>query len=126
MISRRTHGILDYVVGIVLLLAPSLFGFSDSGAASRLPITLGVIGIIYSLLTNYELGLIRVLPFGFHRVLDVLSGLLLALSPWLFGFADQIWVPHVILGLIELGVVAITRSAPTTTGTGIPGAPAHS
>jgi hypothetical protein len=31
--------------------------------------------------------------------IDVASGALLALSPWLFGFADRVFCPHLIVGL---------------------------
>lgn len=110
LISRRTHGILDYIVGVLLILAPALFGFGYEGAAAGVPVTLGIAALIYSLCTNYELGVIRVIPFPVHLGLDVVSGILLAVSPWLFGFADFVWGPHVMVGLIELGAVMITRS----------------
>ena len=32
-ISSRSHGVLDYVVGVLLLIAPFLFGFADNEAA---------------------------------------------------------------------------------------------
>lgn len=114
-ISRRTHGVLDYLVGILLIVAPKLFGFDTGGIESRLPVTLGIITLVYSLCTNYELGLFRILPFRGHLTLDVISGVMLALSPWLFGFADRVWVPHVVVGLVELGAVAMTRAVPHQT-----------
>lgn len=109
-ISRRTHGILDYVVGLVLIIAPTLLGFNDGTAAQNVPVILGVSALIYSLITNYELGLLKVLPFRAHLGLDVMSGLLLGLSPWLFGFADRVWIPHLLLGLVEIGAVLMTRT----------------
>jgi hypothetical protein len=125
IISRRTHGVLDYVVGIVLILAPRIFGFDTGGRESRIPIILGIAALVYSLLTNYELGVFKVLPFRLHLTLDTLSGLFLALSPWLFSFADQVWVPHLVLGLIELGAVFMTRTVASEQHTGAPGSPAH-
>jgi hypothetical protein len=87
-------------------------------------VILGVSALVYSLLTNYELGLFKVLPFRGHLALDVMSGVLLVLSPWLFQFADQVWVPHLVLGVVELGAVLMTRT--TRSEHGVPGAPAHS
>jgi hypothetical protein len=122
IISSRTHGVLDYIVGVLLIVSPQIFGFAQGGMESRIPVILGVAAIIYSLVTNYELGLVKWLPFRAHLTLDVLSGLFLAASPWLFGFADLVWVPHVVLGLVELGAVLMTRR---TTEISHPGRPAH-
>ena len=108
MISVRTHAIIDYVVGALLILAPFIFGFADGGAAMWTPILLGASIIVYSLLTRYPLGAAQVIPFKVHLGLDAAGGLLLLVSPWLFGFADLVWWPHVLVGLAELGVVAMT------------------
>ncbi len=97
------------MVGVLLILAPFIFGFAYGGAAMWVPILLGLSIIVYSALTRYELSAKRVIPFKTHLGLDVAGGLLLLVSPWLFGFADLIWWPHVIVGLAELGVVAMTN-----------------
>jgi hypothetical protein len=114
IISRRNHGILDYVVGIILILAPTLFGFSNEGIAERVPMVLGIATLVYSLFTQYELGLFKVLPFRGHLLLDILNGLTLAASPWIFHFADRVWIPHLVLGLLELAVVLLTETSPST------------
>jgi hypothetical protein len=54
----------------------------------------------------------RVIPMPVHLTLDALSGALLAVSPWLFGFADHVWVPHVVLGLFEIGAALLTETTP--------------
>ena len=35
--------------------------------------------------------------------MDFLSGVFLAISPWVFGFSERVWVPHVLVGLFEIG-----------------------
>src|SRR4051812_13538646 len=112
IIPRQIHGILDYVVGIILILSPRLFGFSYGGAEQSVPVTLGWATVVYSLLTKYELGALKVIPFRVHLILDLLSGLFLAASPWLLGFADRVWGPHLAFGILEIGVVAMTRREP--------------
>jgi hypothetical protein len=112
IIPRPIHGVLDYVVGIILILSPRLFGFNSGGAEQSVPVALGWTTLVYSLLTKYELGALRMIPFRAHLVLDFLSGLFLAVSPWLLGFANRVWVPHVILGLLEIVVVALSRRDP--------------
>lgn len=108
MISVRTHAIIDYVVGVLLILAPFLLGFATGGPAMWTPILLGASIIVYSLITRYPLSVNPVLPFSTHLILDGAGGLLLLASPWLFGFADLIWWPHVLVGAAELAVVAMT------------------
>lgn len=111
-ISPRLHGGLDYATGVLLILAPTLFGFFDTGIASQVPVLLGVAAIFYSLLTRYPLGLLRVLSFGTHLKLDLVSGVFLASSPWLLGFADGVWLPHLALGGFEIAAVVLTRRDP--------------
>jgi hypothetical protein len=108
---------------LLLIAAPKLFGFEDTGAASQVPITLGLLTIIYSLLTRYELGLLKVIPFRAHLAIDAVSGLLLAVSPWLFSFANEVWVPHVAFGLLELGAVIMTRKDPAPSHPEAPDSP---
>ena len=115
-IPTKIHGILDYGVGLLLIAAPWLFGFWDDPAATAVPIVLGIGAILYSLLTDYELGVVRRIPMTVHLGLDGLSGVLLAASPWLFGFADYVWAPHLIIGLVELGAAFCTRTAPSRAG----------
>ena len=112
MISTRTHGFVDYVVGIILLIAPYVLGFADGTAAQWVPMALGAATIIYSLLTDYELGAVRVLPMPVHLALDGLSGLLLLTSPWLFGFADRVFWPHLVIGIFEIVASITTRREP--------------
>ena len=127
ILSRRAHGALDYIVGIALIAAPKLFNF-EGGIEAQIPFYLGIATIVYSLLTDYEMGLIKVLPFRAHLTLDVMSGLFLAASPWLFGFADRVWVPHVVVGALELGAVLMTgtRASLHDHHHHHPGAPARS
>jgi hypothetical protein len=47
-----------------------------------------------------------------HLALDLAGGAILALSPWLFGFSDYIWAPHLILGILEIGATLMTKLHP--------------
>ena len=111
-IPTRIHGFLDYGMGLLLILAPWIFGFADGGPETWVPVILGIGAIGYSLFTDYELGMVRVLPMATHLMLDIASGAVLAVSPWVLGFADDIWVPHVILGILEMGAGLMTRTTP--------------
>jgi hypothetical protein len=103
---------LDYLLGIVLLVAPWLLDFSDNDTATWVTVALGAAIILYSLLTDYELGVVRAIPMQMHLGLDFVSGLVLAASPWIFGFDETVWVPHVILGIVEIGTALMTYRTP--------------
>src|SRR3954470_11160061 len=112
IINTRIHGVLDYLVGALLVVAPWLFGFARGGAETWVPVVLGLAAVIYSLLTRYELGVIHAIPMNIHLLLDFFSGVLLLCSPWLFGFSQYVRSPHVIIGLLENGVALLTRPHP--------------
>jgi hypothetical protein len=112
-IETKTHGYLDYIVGVLLMASPWIFDFYRGGAETWVPVILGAGAIIYSLLTDYELGAFPMISMRTHLMLDVASGIILAISPWLFGFAEYIWGPHLILGLLEIGAAMMTRRVPS-------------
>lgn len=111
-IPTRTHGILDYVMGVILIAAPWILGFADGGAKQWVPIIIGALIIGQSLMTDYELGVVKVIPMGAHLMMDIVTGLVLAASPWVFGFADEIWWPHLVFGLLEIGAALMTQTRP--------------
>lgn len=127
-IPTRFHAPLDYIVGVALIAAPWIFRFDEDTAATVVPIVLGIGLIAYSLFTNYELGVWKVAPMAVHNLIDIAAGLLLALSPWLFGFADdgtQFWLPFVVIGVAAIFLGLTTKQAgysygkaktPTTAG----------
>src|SRR4051812_12485772 len=100
VIPTFVHGIFDYLVGIILLVAPNIFGFAGvGGPAVFIPRLIGALILIQSLMTRYELGVMKVIPMKTHLTLDYILTIVLALSPWLFGFANQpknVWMPHVV------------------------------
>jgi hypothetical protein len=111
-IGTKTHGYLDYIMGVLLIAAPWIFGFARDGAETWVPVIVGAAAIVYSLLTDYELGVSPMIPMSTHLILDLVGGVLLAVSPWLFGFADYIWQPHLILGILEIGAALMTKRVP--------------
>jgi hypothetical protein len=112
VIPTRIHGMIDYVVGALLIIAPWLFGFADGDAKQWVPIIIGILVIGQSLMTDYELSVMKVIPVGTHLMLDIGTGIVLAASPWIFGFADEIWWPHVVFGLAEIGIALMTQTRP--------------
>jgi hypothetical protein len=112
MLSTRVHGILDYAVGLLLIALPFLLGLDSRTAEAWVLTGAGLVALVYSVLTSYELGLLRLIPMPVHLALDALSGLFVAASPWLFGFADRVYLPHLLMGAFEIGAALMTRRVP--------------
>jgi hypothetical protein len=111
-LPTRVHGVIDYLWGLALLASPWVFGFSDVPAATWLAVIFGAGAILYSALTAYELGVLRLFPMPFHLLLDGLGGAFLAVSPFLFGFSDRVYLPHLLFGLFSVAASLITRTEP--------------
>ena len=109
LLSTKAHGVIDYLMGIVLIAAPWLLDFNRGGAETWVPVILGIGVIVYSLFTNYELSISKVIPMRTHLTLDVISGILLAACPWIFGFSEYVYLPHLIFGLLEIGAGLTTE-----------------
>jgi len=112
VIPTKVHGVMDYLVGAILIAAPWLLGFARGGAETWVPVILGASAILYSLFTDYELSISRSIPMKTHLTLDVLSGVFLAASPWIFGFSEYVYLPHVIFGILEIGAGTMTETNP--------------
>ena len=104
---------LDYIVGLLLIAAPWLFDFDRGGAETWVPVVLGAGAILYSLFTDYELGISHRISMRTHLTLDLLSGIFLSASPWIFGFNEYVYLPHLILGIAEIGASLMTRQYPS-------------
>jgi len=49
-----------------------------------------------------------------HNLIDIVAGAVLALSPWLFGFADdgtEFWAPFVVIGVAAIFLGLTTKQA---------------
>ena len=77
-IPTKFHAPLDYIVGATLIASPWILGFSEHTAATVVPVVLGIGLIAYSLVTNYELGVWKVVPMALHNLIDIAAGTLLA------------------------------------------------
>lgn len=109
-INRKTHAVLDYLVGIIMIASPWLFGFANIPSAKWTVIVLGLLALLMSLMTDYEGGLIKKVPMAAHLNIDAISGILLAISPWVLGFHNQVYLPHLLLGLLEIIAAICTQS----------------
>ncbi|GEP07851.1 SPW repeat domain-containing protein [Methylobacterium oxalidis] len=111
-LPTRIHGAVDYLWGLALIATPWLFGFATGSAAQWIAVIFGAGAILYSLITDYELGVVRLVPVPVHLALDAGAGLLLTISPWIFGFADETSRIHMSFGLFSVVASLVTQTKP--------------
>lgn len=113
-IPTRYHAPLDYIVGALLIAAPWIFQFSGHTGATVISIVLGAGLIAYSLITDYELGVLKIAPMAVHNLIDIVAGTLLAASPWIFNFhhdGAKVWVPFLVVGVAAIFLGLTTKQA---------------
>lgn len=111
-ISTKFHSFLDYLVGVLLVASPWIFNFDNGGAAQWVPVIIGIMTIVMSIFTNYEGGIVKKIPMPAHLTMDIVAGIFLAASPWIFGFAELVYLPHLIVGIMEVGAGLCTHKVP--------------
>ena len=112
-IPTRLHGIIDYLFAGVLLLLPLVAGIDLGTAGAWVPIVLGLILLGYSVITDQEYSLKRQIDPKLHLWLDAGVGIVLAISPWLFGFDREVWLPHLVLGILLVLVAILSDTIPS-------------
>jgi len=113
MISLKTHGILDYVGGLLITFSPWLFGFAKLGGAPLfVPLCIGSMQLVMAIFSNHPLGLFKVFPMQLHLVIDMIAGVLLIAAPWFYGFYHFVFLPHLLLGMVSLFAGLFTKHSP--------------
>src|SRR5262245_49939270 len=87
-VTRQVHAYLDYPVAISLMAMPIVLGLGVSNPLAKwLSIATGVAAFVLTVLTDHELGVIKVLPFWFHVAVDRVVGLAVLVAPFVLGFS---------------------------------------
>jgi hypothetical protein len=85
-ISPKIHGLIDYLSVVFLLISPTLFGFT--GVVALFTYALGAVHLLLTILTNYPLGIVRVIPVTVHASIELLVGVALIILAYTL-FADN-------------------------------------
>lgn len=87
IISARHHGYLDFLTVGIFLLAPTLFGLSQTPAL--LAYVLAGVHLAVTLATDFPLGVFKLLTFKLHGWIERFVGPALVAIPFILGFADE-------------------------------------
>ncbi len=105
LISSKTHGVIDFIAAPLLLVLPRLLKFPKR--VTNLLTGVAAFHALYSLFTNYELGVVRVLPYKGHLALDTALATATVVAPVMFTEAKPRIAPILVGGgLLEALIVA--------------------
>ena len=100
-ITPQVHAIIDILVTIFLFASPTIFGFT--GQLAMFTYLLGIICIILILLTDFSIGVVKVIPFFVHGVVEFVIGVaLIGLAYTLFNDNPEGKLYYVIFGTAVL------------------------
>lgn len=77
IISPKTHVVLDYVVALFLIIAPNLIGLSANAAIFSM--VLGSIHFVLTIITIIKGGILRLVPFSVHGIIELIVSIALAI-----------------------------------------------
>lgn len=116
IISTQVCGILDYLIALLLIASPKLFGFYnvDNAAALITPYFFGGLLLVMSIFTKYEMSPIKVFPLQLNLILTGFVGFVLTVWPFLYGFYNLVFLPHLLIGLSLMFIAYSTKHSPFT------------
>ena len=106
-VTRTVHAYLDYPVAISLMVLPFVLGLGGGNPLAKwLAVATGATAFVLTLLTDHELGLVKVVPYWFHVAVDRLVGVVFIVAPFALGFtgldAAYYWVNGATVLLVTL------------------------
>lgn len=86
-VTRTIHAYLDYPVAISLMVLPFVLGLGAGNPLAKwLAVGTGATAFVLTLLTDHELGVVKVVPYWLHVVVDRLVGAVFIAAPFALGF----------------------------------------
>ncbi len=107
------HGAIEYVAGVLFIIAPILFDY-DSGTATGLSVAVGLVILVVAAMSAMPTGLIPRITVPVHMTLDFVLAALLIVSPFVFSFSDESAPTafFIVLGIAHLLITIGTRFQP--------------
>ena len=113
-VTKEIHAYLDYPVAIALIALPFLLGLGETAPlALWLSVVTGIAAFGLTVLTDHHLGLIRVLPYSFHLLVDGIVGVTFLAAPIVLGFQGIDAIYYWANGLAVVIVVGLHKSDPS-------------
>lgn len=115
-LNPTLHGMLDYLAAAALIVLPFLLGLGSEGPLAMWLSVAGGAGLIaYSLATDYNFGLVKLVSYDVHLLLDLSAAVAFIAAPFVFNFGPvaSIYYPVMAAGVIV--VVVFSARQPSAT-----------
>ena len=108
IISSKVHGVRSYLTVVFLVAAPTLFQME--GILCSFTYALAGVHFVLTALTGFELGIVKVIPFKVHGIIEVVVSVALAgVGFWFRSNGNELgFYFYVALAIIILIVFALT------------------
>ena len=101
-----SHGIIDYLMVIILAIGPGVAGFS--GKQAMFCYLLAAVHFVMTVLTRFPLGAMKIIGFPLHGVIEALVSILLIVLPWIANFAAGVHSRNFFLAIgVLIGLIAL-------------------
>ena len=97
------HGVVDYLVGVVLVAMPFVLHFSDD-TARMAAVGLGVVVLVLAATSDLPTGLVHSVPRALHALFDYVLAVAIIAAPFVLGFSgdDNATLCFVAVGIAQL------------------------
>jgi hypothetical protein len=103
-LTPALHGILDYLAASALIVLPLLLGLTDMEL--WLSIAGGTALTLYSLMTDYRFGIVKIFSFDVHLLFDLSAAVAFAVAPFVLRFDTITSYYYFTMAAGVVGVVA--------------------
>ena len=114
-VTKTIHAYLDYPVALALIVLPFILQLGASNPlALWLSVGTGIAAFVLTLLTDHQLGVLRVLPYRLDLSVDLMVGVVFAVAPFVFGFTGIDAIYYWVNAAAVLTVVSLHKPEPET------------
>src|SRR3954451_10736756 len=105
-IGAVSHGIIDYLMVIILAIGPGVAGFS--GKQAGFCYILAAVHFFMTVLTRFPLGAVKIIGFPLHGAIEALVAILLIVLPWMANFFRGVHSRNFFIAIgVLIGVIAL-------------------
>ena len=86
-ITQKIHSLIDYPVAFSLIGMPFVLDLGAANPLARwLSVATGLAAFLLTVLTNHQTGIIKVIPYAVHLLVDRVVGITFLMAPFVLGF----------------------------------------
>ncbi|HVT02997.1 MAG TPA: hypothetical protein VHL58_06425 [Thermoanaerobaculia bacterium] len=86
ILTPRQHGYLDYVTVVGFAVAPTVLELR--GLFASIAYTLAIVHMFLTFVSAFPLGVLKLVPFKIHGLIELIVAVVLIALPWILHFAD--------------------------------------